>query len=206
MPFSITARSGFRGGFSSIGECRWGAFLICLQLLRRHPKVHMGRLCLPAHQPGRGEWFTGFQSCLLPKSGICQRRIFLAKTMMNSFFVGPAIQKRGKGTALCPSLGTLLHSPVGPTALWIWGLNSKVKDINGYGELSTAELKQKAWPLRWVVSQGPQLQGPDRQQRMNWNTRVTTAFVIGSSTFDNAGFPQPLTSAPVTTHTYKCMQ
>lgn len=134
----------FLGG---TGECRQRAFLICLQLIRRQPKVHMGGLHLSVHQPETGGWRTGFQSCLLPKSGICQRRILLAVRMVKLFFVGPAIQKRGKGAVLCLPLGILLHIPVGPAALWIRRLNSKVKDINSYRELSAAELKRAAWPL-----------------------------------------------------------
>lgn len=51
----------------STGECRWGSFLIYLQLIRRQPKAHVGGLRLPVHQPGTGGWCTGFQSCLLPQ-------------------------------------------------------------------------------------------------------------------------------------------
>ena len=72
--------------------------------------------------------------------------------------------------------------------------------MNSYRKLSTAELKQKAWPLQQLVSQSLQQQGPDRQQCVNQNTRVPIASVVGSSTFHNSGFPQPLTYASSSHH------
>lgn len=53
----------------------------------------------------------------------------------------------------------------------IWRLHSKVKDTNSYREMSNAELKQAAQPLWRLVSWGPQQQGPNRQQRVNRNTK-----------------------------------
>lgn len=169
----------------AVGKCRWGPFLICLQFIRRQPKAHNGRLHLPVHQPGTGGWYTDFQSCLLPKSGIYMPE----KNLTCKDHGGPCKSQKGERDCLT---FTSWQSPVGPTAFWIWRLNGRVKDVNSFTELSTAELKEKAWPLQWLVSRGLQQQEPHRQQHVSQSTRVTTAFVVWS-TFDNAAFPQPLT-------------
>lgn len=115
-------------------------------------------------------------------------KFFTYKDDTGPLFVSSAVQKGRKGLP-CVHPGALsFHSPVGPTVLWLWRLKSTAEDIFSYTELSTTELKHKACPLWWLVSWDP-----TDSNTCTRNTRIMTALLVGSRTFDSAGFPQPLT-------------